>query len=297
MKMTPFPRGSKFDEKRVPDPDFVPDEQAIRVLEYIWKYNMLTENQLMELEGIKYRRVHQIMGKLFNNGYVNKANPKVRSRYDYMFWVLSRKGARLIANRLGIERAQLDWFREPRWDQVEHDVRVADFNIILDMATRGLADLRIGRFLTDTQFRSWQHRVSYVTMRGNKREVNIYPDAMVELVRETQGKSIYYRLFLELEVSDKSNPRFADQKILSRLAYIQSDVFFKEFHANAGAFLYLCKSRQKMDSYLKIAASVLTGDQGRTFFFTLYDYVNTETVLFEPIWFNPGNDDPLALFS
>jgi hypothetical protein len=300
MKMT-NPRhrnANKWDTNRKPSPDFELNKRQKLILEYIWDFGILTENNLMWLENISKRRTHQLTRPLFDNGYINRPKPKVRARYDFMFWCLTKEGAKIVASRQNISVKDLDWIKAPKWGQIEHDALINEFRIILLSACARHDDLQIVDWIGETTFRSWQDTAEYITLAGNAGKRRFAVDCYIKIRRETENpeKPSYFRLLPEIELSSKSNPRFVDQKILPSLAYLKSDIFYKRLGSKSGRYLFIVDSKRKLDNYRSSTARAIDPKDYRNFYFATFDDISVDNVLFEPIWWRPTDKQPVPLF-
>lgn len=298
MKMKKPTYSNWFDTRQKPDPSFTPGEQHIYVLELIWEFGLLADYQLMALLGIKKSWLHEIMGALWNNHYVNRPNPKVRAGYDYMFWVLSKKGARVVAERQNIEYRDLDWVRQPGRTQTHHDVLINDFRIIMELALRDHEEFEMEEWQSEAVFRSRQARVYYTTPGGKQGSRVFIPDGYIKVKRSVPGreKPFHARMFPEIELSAKSNPRFVLHKILPGLAYMQSDIYETYHGWRNGRFLFITFSREKIDNYIQVTEKAIDPKFYRYFYFAYFDDITVNSILFEPIWRVPGSKEPIGLF-
>ena len=287
-----------FDTSHKPDPSFQPKEQHFTILDLIWEFGILADYQLMELMGIKKSRLHELMSQLWNNRFVNRPNPKVRAGYNYMFWVLAKSGARVVARRQGIELRDLDWIRKPSRTQTHHDISVNDFRVIIQTAIKANDEFTFHDWIGETTFRSWQDTVYYNNLKGEQTRRRFVADGYMRISRHKNGEDrpFFSRLLLEVELSPKANPRFAEQKIMAGMAYIESDIYPKRFGSTGARILYIVPNREKMENYRRASERAIDSEKYRYFYFTTFDDVRTEDILFTPIWWRPGDKEPVSLF-
>jgi hypothetical protein len=298
MKMTnPRRNKNKWDTNKNPSPDFEPSKRHKLILEHIWDFGILTEGNLMWLENISKRRTQELMKPLFDNGYINRPKPKIRSRYDFMFWCLTKKGAGVVASRQNIKVKDLDWVKVPRWSQIEHDALINEFRIILLSACNHYSEFEIVDWIGETTFHSWQDTAHYTTLAGNAGKRRFAVDCYVKIRRETPERSFYSRLFPEIELSSKSNHRFVEHKILPGLAYLKSEICLKRLGSNSGRYLFILDSKRKLDNYRSSTARAIDPKDYRNFYFTTFDDISVDSVLFEPIWWRPADEHPVPLFN
>ena len=291
-------QSSKIDTNRKSDPAWEPTERQRKILENIHTYGFLTDPLLMRIENIGQTRVRQLMAPLFHNQFVYRPNPKVRAAYDFMFYWLAPKGAEIVAGRLNMNLEDLDWLKSPRWGQIEHDALVSEFQLILRQA----CDHSAGEFtfldwVTETTFRRWKDIVEYSDLAGKKATKRMEIDGYARIRRNlTNGDQHFSRLMPEIELSPKYNARFVEDKILPGLAYLQSPIYQKRFGSKSGRWLYLVTSRDKLDGYRHAASQVLRSEDRGNFYFAVMERVTQKSVFFEPIWWRPGDRQPLSLY-
>lgn len=294
---------NKIDTNRKPTRGFLPNDQQIEILEYIWQHGFLHVDQVRELLGLRgLSWSGELLSELFHNSYLHRPNPHVRKRYDFMFYWLSKKGARKVAEKHNTNLSGLDWQRRPLWSQIDHDATVTDLRIILEKACDREPDFTFQTWYNETTFRSWQDSVEYTNSKGNKRTKKIYLDAFALIVQENpepNKNDFFSRLMIECEMSPKSNPRFGDDKLLPQLAYLRSDMYKKRTGSQTGSgrFLYIVPSEEKMNNFRRAVRSYINKIDWAVFYFTTYDQVSDETILFGDIWHKADlNEPPVSLF-
>lgn len=293
-----------------PDPAFVLSKRQRRILEHVYTYGLLADRHLSWLEGrvrengqwrgLSKRRVDELMQPLLKNGLVYRPNPKVRARYDNMFYWLSKKGAVEVAHSFNVSWKDLDWLRRPRWGQVEHDFMVTDFRIIAQEACNLHPDFELVQWVSESSFRAWKDKVAYTTLAGNSGKRQIEIDGFGKIKREFPDRPnqqpFFSRFMPEIELSPKDNPRFVDHKILPGLAYIRSDIYSKRFGSNSGRWMFMVETEEKQENY-RLATERAVGEEDWVlFYFTTFAKLSIESFLFEPIWWRPGDEEPVPMF-
>jgi len=95
-------------------------------------------------------RTYDRLTRLFHAGYLDRPHAQL----DYyptsgsapMVYALTDRGARLLIERYGIEFANVEWSRKNRKAGrpfIEHQLAIVDFNVTLQLATRGRADVHL----------------------------------------------------------------------------------------------------------------------------------------------------------
>jgi hypothetical protein len=227
------------------------------------------------------------MKLLYQHRYVNRPNREERRRVPEMIYWLGRRGAEVIAGQTGTPLIAFQWRKKPRWFQVEHDLAVTDFRLDLLDACRATPEVTLLNWVPQSEFWAYPDKISY-TYSGRKINRNIRPDGFFML----QAKRHRIRYLLEIDRSTEDNPRFFREKILPGLAYIDSDPYEKRFGHRSGRWLVVTTSEQRMNNMLSQARSAKTKG---FFYFTTYDQVHTDTILFAPIWRRVDRDDAVPL--
>lgn len=283
-----------------PDPGFVLSKRQRQMLEYVYIFGLLADRHLQCLENVSKRRSDELIYPLLKNGYVYRPNPKVRARYDNMFYWLSKKGAAEIAAGLNIAVKDLDWVRYPRWSQVEHDFMITDFRLIAQIACDAHPDFELVQWVNESSFRAWKDKVHYTTLAGNPGQRQIEIDGFGKIKRSFPDRSdqqpFFSRFMPEIELSPKDNPRFIDHKILPGLAYIRSEIYQKRFGSNSGRWLYIVEGEQKRENYRRATENAIPKEEWVLFYFATFSELSIDTFLFGDIWWRPGDDKPVPLF-
>lgn len=284
------------DQDRHPDNwPMVLTERDGRIMEHIHEYDgFLADYQVKELEFTGQRQTRDRLGKLFHNGYLNRTNRRGRARFGAMLYWLAQPGAEHVAGAKGIPWRDFRWAKRLREDLVAHNLLVNDFTLVLQEACANQEHLSLHHWINESDFRADPDRVEYATTTGKKTQRNLIPDRY--FLVERQGEKLFRsRLLLELDVATHPNKRFANQKVLPGIAYLRTGAYKKRFGSQSGRWLLVTTSERRLE-FLKETTERVAGKDAIVWYFTTYDQVDANSLLTEPVWYQGGKDDPVALF-
>lgn len=266
------------------------EERDKELLEAIHAFDgMLSGPQIERLFFNSWRVTRERLGKLWQNGYINKPSRRQRAALPAMIYWLDSAGAEVVAGRQGVSLREFKWVSRPRWGQVEHDLAVNDFRIaVMDAAERSTF-LELGVWFSEGVFRSWRDSVEYHGRDGSRRQI-VTPDGYCELLMG--GKK--FRLLLEIDMATKDNPRFLDEKARPFLAYLRSEMYRERFGHNAGRVLVVTTGKRRLQ-HMKEQVEARLAKSAEIFHFTTFDDVTPASVLTEPIWYRGNATDPAPL--
>jgi hypothetical protein len=196
----------------------------------------------------------------------------------------------------------LHWMREPRWIQLEHDIAVTDFRLGVEQAVAEISSLALENWITDGTFRSSMDVIAYEVkgkdgnLKTEKR--GICPDSYFEVSderRRINGTPARARFLVEIDMSTHDNPSFGREKATPGVAYIKSIAYKNRFGYNSGRWMIVTTGKVRMKNLMQQTIQSV-GSGSKAFLFTTFEQLAEKNVLTEPIWVQPGNERPLALF-
>jgi hypothetical protein len=167
--------------------------------------------QLAALDGGSAQNVSRSLLALWENGYVERPEAQVASRFLYegsrpAIYGLTRKGAALLREHgLDVRRRLLDGIDKEQaagWRFIEHSVSISEFMVRLELALRGRSDVRIlerGEILEDAPKTDRDRMVKLeasIRLGGTLRKNAIVPDALFGL-RFDDGNESYFMLEID----------------------------------------------------------------------------------------------------
>lgn len=237
------------------------------------------------------------MQALFNHGYVQMPEEEDAYRVPFgevIYW-LDKKGAELVAGLRGETLAHFPWRRKPRWSMVTHDLLVNDVRIAVQETCEKAPNLKLSEWVTDSTFRADPDAVSIRTRTLRSKTRQVIPDAFFTIERLTRGeerKREKFSFLLEVDMATESNSRFAQEKVKAGRAYLGSSAYKKRFGVSYGRYLIVTTGEKRL-SYLKRTAERAGGE--KLFYFTTFEELNAESVLFGKIWQLAGSSERTAI--
>ena len=317
----------KYERRSDPPPmRFV--ERDSQVLEAILKYDgFLARRQLKELlwPQASQQAMDRRLSKLFHNRYLNwpsKVQRRTKAIPEPIVW-LGWKGILNIAEQAQVKidppsgeneaqirrfarqlrEAGIRWQREPRWNQLGHDLAVIDFRRMVEKAAALEPAIELetwipeGEFLTDMDVVDF----NYLDQNGRERRgrKGVRPDgyfSILDLDRLDKKSPARARFLFELDNATHVHTKFGRDKLAAGMAYIPSQTYRARFGSNSGRWLIVCLREKRMHN-LKRLAETSIGENARYFFFTILDQLTPEALLSEPVWFVGGSPEATSLLS
>jgi hypothetical protein len=296
------------------------------ILQALYDYDgLLAKRHLKEMfwADATQRAMELRLSPLHHQGYLDWPNDEQRRTnpgpktvcwlgWKGMIWVAGQSGLALESpptiNETQLRNLErqlrthgIRWLREPRWNQLEHDLAIIDFRLAVEKAVRELPGLRLESWIPEGAFLSQMDVVEYqLTDRtGESKRVRkgVRPDGyfvVVDEKRQSQGLPARARFLLEVDMATHDTGSFAREKILAGLAYIQSPAYKTRFGENRGRWLVVTTSEVRLKHLLRETQQV-AGAQA--FLFTTFDHLRSGNILARPIWQQPGANELVTLFS
>ena len=225
----------------------------------------------------------------------------------------SKEKLRLFNRRL--QKHNVHWRREPRWSQIAHDMRVADFRIALERSVGQLPYLYLEIWLHEGYFKSGgEADTVYYNVEGGDGKVRqgkkkVCPDSYFKIVnteRLARGQKARARFSLEIDMANHPGGRFGLDKVAAGGSWILSPEYKARFGFNGGRWLVVTTSRKRMNNLMRHAQQ-MGGKLTKLFFFSTFDQyeykegasdgdqVRPPNVMTDPIWWQCERAEPVAL--
>lgn len=265
------------------------------------------------------RAMEKRLTKLYRLGYLDWPGPldwRTKPIPEPICW-LGAKGVLWVAARNGVTldipageneswKRRLEvklreqgiyWMREPRWIQLQHDLRVGDFRLITEQAIATHPSWKLETWQHEGAFRSHVDTVEYTVAsldgQPKKMRKGVIPDSFF-MLQDTRTGQTRARFLLELDMATHDNPSFGREKVLPGISYILSPQYKTRFGDNSGRWLVVTTGERRMQN-LKRQAESVAGQAAGALYFTTFDRITSETVLSQPIWFRGGEREPELL--
>ncbi len=319
MSTTIFPPPEMKVTDRHPSLRFQDRDQEI--LNAIYEYGgVVAKRQLKEIfwPDKTPRAMEKRLSKLYRGEYLdwpNKGDWRLRPVPEPVCW-LGWKGALLLGESRGLQvepvikanenqirrldsqlrKQGFHWMREPRWIQLEHDLNVVDFRLLLEKSLRGRPHLSLSEWLHEGVFRSQMDIMEYEveSQNGAPRKVRkgVCPDAFFVIDdgrRKQTGQPYRARFLLELDNATHDNPSFGLEKALPGAAYIRSSAYKERFGHNSGRWLIVTTAGPRRLENLVAQTEEKVGQRSELFFFTTFDQLKACDLVGDEIWLQGGS--------
>lgn len=270
-----------------------------------------------------WRAMEKRLAKLHQNGYIAWPNLYQRKHFpipEPIVW-LNWKGARYLSGRQGIEvpltnsinenklryldRALREngfyWLREPRWNQLTHDLMIIDIRLWINDSLGIQSTLVLEEWIKESTFKSDTDHINfqYKTRDGKiiSKRKGICPDGMfilADLQRKKLGQPFRVRYLVEVDKATHDNPSFGIDKAVAGNAYIKSKQYQKRFGNNLGCWLVLTTGNTRMKNLI-YQTQERVGENSSIFFFTTFDRMRGNNFFGSPIWFQANSAEPKIL--
>lgn len=191
-------------------------------------------------------------------------------------YCLDKRGADLVAQELGIDRAQVRW--RPKRSRVsslflEHTLQVNDVRIAVQLAAREQG-LELLQWVGEGQLKAMKERVPDPRRAG--RSLPVVPDGYFTL-KIGDRKACF---FLEVDRATMTNRRFGD-KMRAYEIYVRTGRYFERYGTRSLRVLVVTTTHQRLANLKSTTEEATTMS---IFWFTTIDQVEPEIILTSDIW-------------
>lgn len=276
------------------------------ILQAIHEFDgMMGAEQIMRLFFTSWYRTRLRLAKLYNEGYINHPDRKMRAALPQMIYWLTKKGAKVVAGTYGKQLVGdgFKWRGKVRWSLVPHDLEVNDTRIAFLEACQKLGYMTITEWTPSGEFWARPDPVDYTGFDGKALKRGVRPDGYFVLRNRRTGGNI--RCLLELDKhANEDLGRIADEKVLPGLEYLTSEAYQRRAQRlpgekpKSGRWLFVISTS---DADLRLAnmklriEQIAEEDAGKFWLTTLSEVKECENVLTAPIWQRGGQEDRVSL--
>jgi hypothetical protein len=265
-------------------------ERDRRILEAIHAYDgMLGFAQIKRMFFTGKSQTEERLKLLYQHKYVDRPNREQRMRLPVMIYWLDQAGAEIVASLNNVPLGEFRWRKKQRWFQVDHDLAVNDFRLDVVEACQAAPDVTLESWVPESEFWSDPDRITY-TANDKTLKRDIRPDGLF-IIKTPEHR---LRYLLEIDRSTEDNPRFFREKIIPGLAYLKSKQYEQRFGHRSGRWLVVTTGKRRMRNMLQQARRA---EARGLFYFTTYDQISVETLLYSLIWQRADQDQPVSLLS
>jgi len=302
-------------------------ERDARILDVIYEYGgVVAKRQLKQVfwPDKSDRAMEKRLSKLLGGGYIDwpkRDDWRSHPIPEPICW-LGWKGVLLLGERRALQveavskanenqirrldsqlrKQGFRWMREPRWIQLEHDLAVVDFRLVLENSLKNRPHLKLSEWLNEGVFRSemdiMEYEVEGHSGAPRKMRRGVCPDAFFVIdddQRKRGGQPYRARFLLELDNATHDNPSFGLEKALPGAAYINSTAYKERFGHNSGRWLIVTTAGQRRLENLVAQTEAKLGQHSELFFFTTFDQLKAGDLIGDEIWIQGGSRKPCSL--
>lgn len=270
------------------------------ILEAIYSYDgILADYQIKQLffSPATMRAAQKRLEKLLDAGYIARPDRVHRAQLEgYTVYWLAQAGVEYVASLLSVTVSELSWRRpQSRWSETKHDIAINDFRIAMTLACHNHPDLKLVEWIGSREFWADHDTITFSIRRGTrvtKHERGIVPDGYFVIKEPGQNPS---RFLLEIDRGTHPHTRIIKAKLHAGLAYIASEAYRVRFDYNAGRWLMVVNSEERMRTMQDHARREL-GDNAWAFYFTTQALALSHNPLTDAIWFKGAETAPTVLF-
>jgi len=193
------------------------------------------------------------------------------------------------------------WLREPRWNQLYHDLTVIDIRLTFQHYCNQSNEFLLEGWINESMFRSQMDviKIKYITRSGKTsfKKKGICPDGMMVIVDENRRlmKQPYRaRFLLEVDMATHANLKFGWEKSVAGAAYIKSKAYLDRFGNNSGRWIVITTGERRMRNLMK-QSKKLIGKDSDLFLFTTFDDFFSHNPLQANIWSKCGTNASVSL--
>ncbi len=315
----------KYERSSTPPPMHFQERDG-QILKAIYEYDgVLAKRHLQAMfwPQATERAMEMRLSLLYHQGYLDWPNAlqwRTRPIPEAVCW-LGWKGIIWLAGQAGVEvspvatpnenklrqlsrqlREQgLRWLREPRWNQLHHDLAIVDFRLVVEKSVGEIPNLDLEKWLPEGNFLVNTDTVEYqVPGKGNSRATKrgVRPDGyfvLVDKCRREKDLPARARFLVEMDMATHDLGSFVVEKAVAGWHYLQSPAYKSRFGDNGGCWLVVTTTETRRKHLMAHIHRAL-GANAAAFLFAQLSQLQKVNVFSTPIWWQVGKDKPISLF-
>jgi hypothetical protein len=265
----------------------------VRVVEAVHRCRVLRREQIERLLFPSKNTANARLKRLHQHGYLARRRLPVEQGQgsSQALYLLATRGAQLVAERLGVDVAEIGWSRSRNHVTplfLEHTLMVNDIRVAIERAA-ARQGYSVSRWLTEDELKVRPDRLWVPTGHGGQRRIALVPDAYCCL--EADGRRAHF--LLEADRATEAHGRWA-QKVAAYLAYVRSGAYGRRYGTECLRVLTVTTSETRLRNLLRTTEQA---QGGAMFWFTHLGLLAPATVLQAPVWYVPGQPDPTPLIT
>lgn len=268
-------------------------ERDYAILRTIYEYDgMLSIDQLHRwFFGVKRRAYYRIRA-LCEAKLLQRLPAKERYLVPEPIVWLSKTGAQVLADDMGVEYSELHWRSQPRWSRVSHDIALNEVRHTFEQALENHPRYQLETWLgQDALGRLFPTPIPYLDQQGERKQKIVQPDGYFCL--KVQSEPPYrLRFFVELDNNTESSRRFGRDKVSPNIHLLFSPEYQRGLGGKSGRFLVVTVGSEQRFHHLR--AEVANAGGAAYFLFTRSEWLQPETLLTEKVFYVPHLPVPFS---
>jgi DNA-binding PadR family transcriptional regulator len=277
--------------KRVENPPRIKlTERDVQVILAVYEYRLLRREQIERLFFPSPNTANERLKRLYQHGFLERRWLPVEygQGTGQAIYLLTERGADLVAERLGLDRGAVDWkesYNQVSTPFLEHALGVNQVRIAFTLAVR-MAGYQIGKWVGESELRARPDYVQIATAVG-ARKVAVIPDGY--FILELGERRAHF--FLESDRATEANKRWGE-KVQAYLEYTRSGQYAARYGARSLRVLTVTTGEKRLAN-LKRATEQARGRE--MFWFTTVEQAQPEGMVAKPIWQVAGREELCVL--
>lgn len=285
---------------RNPSEPFQLSPRDLQMMILIWLCDGIMSRRQLEDEffvGLNKSQARRRLRALYDRVYLNQPHNEQQclSAPEHIYW-LDRRGYEEVAKALNVEPDRnLKKIRTFNPIVLQHHLQVVDIRLKVMGDIKRTSPVNMSRWVTERQFRSWKHRVTYQSLQSEQLEKGVEPDGFFALwwALKPQRQRRVYSFVLELDRGTEDLERIKD-KLLSNAAYLDSTLYREALGVQSGRCLMITTGTERAENMRELAHDLKVG---WAWYFAPFAAVMREDQNFitSPVWRTTAKEEPVSL--
>lgn len=280
-------RGRRDQRMTSPPPMYL-TERDRQVIEAVYQYRILTQNQLERLFFSQKTSAQRRLSLLYHHGFLERQFLPVRGGImnSPILYLLDKRGAEMLTAEFGYD--EVYWKREHNEVSVEfleHALAINEFRILIVRACKRL-NYPLLTWRGESDMKADYDRVKIPKAQGGLMSVSLIPDSHFVIDTPRQAEKTKAFFFLEVDRGTMETKRFKT-KIEAYTAYIDSGAYEKKYGTRGLRILTVTPSKKRLQNLREVTEAA--GGRNR-FWFAVLPELTPENIIDKPIWQVAGRE-------
>jgi hypothetical protein len=268
-------------------------DRDVEILKTLYDYRFLTTTQIADLFfGAKSKALRRLR-QLYDNGFVMRIFRPVVVGSAEIIYCLDSRGVNVLAQRLGVDREEIDWsrrsFTRVKSLFLDHALEVNQFRVATHLAIQGDPDVELLFWKYDNELQTKNEKGILVSDKvtdpdDRTRKIRVTPDAFFGL-STPRGRAYF---FLEADLGTEDNYQFK-KKMQGYLKYYTDGHYQQKYGYRAFRVLTTTAAGRLPNLIRTTQKAVMDRRFHPIFYFADREYISPDGI-FSPIWQTPGDE-------